>query len=45
MTDKDWYIQVVTLRTQTDLKYRSVVKGNGNINFYVFYVPNFDMLI
>jgi len=44
MKDKDWYIHVVTLHTQQDLKYRLVVKEKRNINVY-FYVPNLQILI
>jgi len=34
ITDKDWYIHVVTLYTKQDVKYRLVVKEKTNINVY-----------
>jgi len=32
VTDKDWYIQVVTLYTQQNLKYILAVKEKRNVN-------------
>ena len=45
ITDKKWYIHLVTLYTQQYLKYRSLVKEKRNINVYLFYIPNFQILI
>jgi len=45
ITDKDWYIQVVTLYMQQDLKYGLVVKDKRNMNIYLFNVPNLQILI
>jgi len=44
-TYKDCYHHVVTLYTQTDLKYRLVVKEKRNVYVYLLYVPIFQTLI
>ena len=35
ITDKYWYIHVFILYTQTDVKYRSVVKEKRNLKVYI----------
>ena len=43
VTDKNWYIHVVTIYTQTELKYRLVDKEKRNIQAYLLYVPIFQI--
>jgi len=45
VTDKVWYIHVVTLYTQTDPKYRLVDKEKRNIHAYLLHVPNLHIPI
>jgi hypothetical protein len=44
-TDKDWYIHVVVLYTQTDLRYMLVDEEKRNIHAYQLNVLNFQIPI
>jgi len=45
ITDKDWYLHVVVLHTQTDQRYRLVDKEKRNIHAYRLHVLSFQIPI